>query len=788
MDMNLIKPYLPYFITGLCVIAVGFVSLVLLRFTDLRQLLKRKYIFIEVTPPLDVLKTPGATEQLFTNLHSLYSAQKLRRRILKRSLAFSPEIISTRKDGIRYIFRVPKSDADSVKRNLASFLPNARIKTVDDPLISGEYSTVRDYRQTRHFAFSLRTFDSFEQHDPVTYLAGLMNRLKEGEQVSLQTLIVPIDIRDMKTLVHKYHEYYKVSEMSHNKAYGRLFRTEIRVRIVGNSLEAVEEYRSGIDAALQAFSIVRVQTIKARYNFTRKRYREWTFKNRMPSLLPKFSNILSSLELANIYHFPANAIGIEGLNKSLSRTLPPPLSLRQDSNFDVVIGETNHNNEGVKIGLTRDERLRHALYIGQTGSGKTTMLEGQALQDIHNGNGVVFIDPHGDSVEGMLGKIPKARIEEVVYVNPDDIDFPMGLNILEIPDGVSGNELLRQKDLVAETTISVFRKLFSDGEAGGSRIESHLRNIIHTVLTLENPTLLTMYELVNNPKFRKKVVADLEDEKLRDYWLNEIGEAGGMQRVKIMQGITTKLGRLLFSPAAARVLDYPKSTIDFQDILDSKKILLCNLAKGKLGDDTSQLFGIVILAKIQMAALARARQKKDARQDTYIYVDEFQNFATPSFVVLLAESRKYHLAMNLAQQTLSQQSDKNIINTILNNTGTKVVFHSEGLEDERFLARLFEPYITPQEIFNLPSYNFYARLAGMKSQEPVSGQTIVNEYIFSPDIENDVIESSRRLYARKYVVKSPQKRRRTSKGAEPENDTPSNDSFPTEPLITPEDI
>lgn len=775
-------------IGGLIFLAV-LVFIIWVRFSDLKKIYKQKPIYIEITPPLEANKSPEATEQFFHNLHSVGATQRLRHRVLRRNTSFSLEVISSKHDGVRYVIRVSEKEVDSVERAIASFISNALIKRVEDPLLPRTGSTkVKEFRQTKHYAFPIRTSSNFEQHDPIAFIAGAMNKLQDGEQVALQLVLSPSRVRNMQTIVKRYHEYYKVSEATHNKAYSQLFKSELRVRVVANDSADLDEKMRGIESAIASLSIPKVQTLKARYNFpaaVRGRFREWAFSHRMPSIFHRNSSVFSSLELAGLYHFPAEGIGIESLSKSLARTLPPPLSLRRDTEFDVVIGETNHNNEGIKIGLTRQERLRHALYIGQTGSGKTTMLEGEALQDIHNGKGVVFIDPHGDSIEGMLGKIPANRIKDVVYLNPDDIDYPTGLNILELPAGVTGNELLRQKDLVAETTISVFRKLFSDGEAGGSRIESHLRNIIHTVLTLEEPTLLTMYKMVNNDKFRKKIVADLEDERLRDYWLNEIGEAGGMQRVKIMQGITTKLGRLLFSPAAARVLDHPKSTIDFQDILDSKKILLCNLSKGKLGDDTSQLFGVIILAKIQMAALARARQKKEARQDTYVYVDEFQNFATPSFVVLLAESRKYHLAMNLAQQTLSQQKDKDIINTIINNTGTKVVFHSEGLDDERYLARLFSPHITPHEIINLPSYNFYARLAGMESQEPVSGRTVLNDFKSDPAIEKKVIASSRKLYARKYVAETPQKPTGTSKTKKTPNDpTPPEEPTQGTPLIS----
>ncbi|HYG84476.1 MAG TPA: TraM recognition domain-containing protein [Verrucomicrobiae bacterium] len=726
------------------------------RLSDLKRIFSQKKVFIEVTPPRTVSKSPEAMEQLFNLVSTLSSTKRFRHRVLRRNTVFSLEIIASKSNGIRYVIGTSEREAAAIERSILAYLSDAKLSRIDDPLQKrGQHTLVKEFKQTKHYALPIRTIDSFEKHDPIAFIATSMNELAEGEQMALQLVIAPARIRNMAAIVQRYFEFYKVSEATHNKGYGMLFRTDLRVRVVAQSPQSKIRHMHAIESTMRAFDIPKVQTLKARYNFPeniRGQYREWCFVHRMPAIIHKNSNIFSSLELANIYHFPANQNRTENINKSLSRTLPAPLSLRGTNDFSVILGQTNHFGEKYKIGLTTEERARHALYIGKTGSGKTTMLEYEIIQDINNGHGVIFIDPHGDAAEDILKRIPESRIDDVIYFNPDDIDYPVALNMLEIPEEVTGNELLRQKDLVTETLITVFRKVFSDGDDSGSRVEAALRNTIQTALTLKDPTIFTLYKLINDPVFRKKAVLKLEDQNLRDYWVHEVGAAGAMQRVKMMQGVTTKLSRFIFAPYAERIMNYPKSSIDFNDVLASKKILICNLAKGKIGEDTSQLFGVMLLAKIQMAALARANMKKEDRTPVYIYIDEFQNFATPSFVEMLAEARKYGISMNMAQQTLSQQHDEKMISTIVANSGTIVLFQTASLDDRRHLGHLFEPSIDISEIQNLPAFNFYVRLNAIKSQEPVSGQTIQLDGSGELQTAKKIILSSRERYGRKYEI------------------------------------
>jgi hypothetical protein len=742
-----------YLVIGSIVAITVLMLMAFIRFTDLKRVYQQKRIFIEVTPPHEASKTPEATEQLFHILHSAGATQRFRHRLLRRNNIFSLEVTSTRRDGVRYVIGASEREVESIERSIASFLSDSRVKRIDDPLLKkNAFTKVKEFKQTKHFALPIRTLTTFEQHDPIAYITGAMNRLSDDEQVTLQLIISPARVRNMATIVDRYHEFYKVSDATHNKGYGQLFRSELRVRVVGGSSKSKEERLHGVESAIASFSIPKVQALKARYNFPqtlRGHYREWAFTHRMPSLLMRNSNIFSSLELANLYHFPAAQTATENLVVSLSKTLAPPLSIINNIDYDIKLGRNFHRGVYTTIGLTAKEREKHIFIIGGTGNGKTTMLEYGLVQDIQNGKGVAIVDPHGDLAETLLCYIPKERIKDVIYFNPDDLSNPIGLNLLELTPGLKDDELLREKDLVAESVVSIFRKIFSEDDSGGHRIEYILRNTIHTALTVENATLFTIYDLLNDPDYRKKVVNKLDDKDLKNFWKNEMGKAGGMQQVKMVAGITAKIGRFLFSASAKRVLEQPKSTIDFDDILNGK-ILICNFSKGLLGEDTSGLFGIAVLAKLQIAALRRARVKQSERKPFYLYVDEFQNFATTSFVQMLSEARKYKLFLTMAEQSTSQQDDRQMVNIILANVGTIICFRSGNPADERLILPLFSPYIEEGEITNLPSYNFYMRISAVKIQEPFSGETVLLTGSENTIIAAKIMEESRKNYAIKY--------------------------------------
>lgn len=533
----------------------------------------------------------------------------------------------------------------------------------------------------------------------------------------------------------------------HSKVTQPLFQTNLRILITS---KYSKEHVGGFRSALDGYSTPLYQALKAKVQLPfLQTYRKGLADLRMPAFTRSSSMILSTDEIASLYHFPSSQISrTDNLITSLSRTLPAPVSLKNNTKFDVVIGENNHHGNITPIGLTAKERERHMYVIGGTGNGKTTMLQYMIIQDIKNGKGIAVIDPHGDMAQELLTHIPDERIKDVIYFNPNDLAFPVGMNLLELDDSLSGDDLLREKDLITESVISIFRKIFSNDDSGGHRIEYILRNTIQTSLTVEGCTLFTIYKLLNDVKYRNSVTKSLTDEDLTNFWKNELGKAGDMQKVKMVAGITAKVGRFLFSASAKRILEQPKSTIDFDEILNSGKILICNFSKGLIGEDTSELLGTAVLAKLQLASLKRAAIVSNDRKPFYLYVDEFQNFATVSFVQMLSESRKYKLFLTMAEQSTSQQDDRDMVNIILANVGTVVCFRTGNPVDEQMTLPLFRPYIELGEIMNLPSFNFYMRLAAVNSQEPLSGETIVSE-TGSSDVEN-IKKLSRKNYAIRY--------------------------------------
>ncbi len=813
------------------VLATAFIAywlvVFVVKFINQRHLKRREMVWLELTPPSSIEKTPEATEQLFSVIHGARAARHLKDKALNRSPVMSFEIVSTRREGIRYLIQVEKDRSAYIQKAITSYIPNSKVKEVEHKDMGG--NSVIEFKETGHYVLPLTLTSMIEQHDPLSYITGAMTKLSDDEQITLQLVAKPVRLREASILSHRilgnenilqqvqgkqlsvfgrfsrilgnatsgmtdltsevymgttygHKNYYdskskqrqsqvpgstrdrpsrtlsafelELMETMHRKVTQPLF--QVNLRILVKSDEA-KEHSIALRSALDGFSVPPYQSLKAKaYLPILSGMRQKLAENRLPSLTRRSAIILASSELASLYHFPSSNISkTDNMITSLSRTLPAPVSLKSGRKLAVTVGDNHHHGTITPIGLTEAERERHLYIIGGTGNGKTTMLFYGILQDIHAGNGIAVLDPHGDLAERILRYIPKDRLEDVIYMNPDDLSHPIGMNLLELTDGMSGDDLLREKDLITEATISVLRKIFSEDDSGGHRIEYVLRNAIQTALTLENPTLFTIFELLNDAKFRRKVVKGLEDKNLKDFWDNELGKAGEFQRVKMAAGITAKIGRFLFSASARRVLEQHKSTIDFEDILASRKILICNFSKGLLGEDTSTLFGTTVLAKLQTAALRRARLSQDDRTPFYLYVDEFQNFATMSFVQMLSEARKYKLFLTMAEQSTSQQDEQRLVEIILANVGTIVCFRSGSPADERLVLPLFSPFINQGEIANLPAYSYYVRIAAIEAQEPMSGMTVVVKDAGSSDVAKRVIESSRSLYAKRAEQEQP---------------------------------
>lgn len=544
----------------------------------------------------------------------------------------------------------------------------------------------------------------------------------------------------------------------------QLCECSLRLFVAVESKEASRERVEGFTSSLASFTDPALQGIIKNVSFLQrlanlfnrrlyKRFLFFKFKNRLLSLSSSGNLILSSSEVADIYHLPySQTTKTEDLAKVQSIELPAPLSFKRTRGVDIIFGRNFYGGETTDIGLTEEERQTHMYILGRTGSGKTTLMFSMTKHDIEQGRGLAFIDPHGDVAEDLVASIPLERKDDLIYVNPIDLKFPIGINLLELTPGLDEDAAELEKEVVAEGVISLFRKVFSQGEQSNAhRIEYILRNTIYTAFTVEGCTLFTINKILTNPTFRKQVISGLKDEDLIDFWKYEFGKAGDFQVVKMTQGVTAKVGRFMRSPTAKRILEQPKSTINFDDVINQGKILICNFSQGKLGEDSSRLMGTTIMTKLQQAALKRAYIPQDKRTSFYLYVDEFQTFATQSFSKMVTEGRKYKMPLIIAEQSTSQQKDKDITNIILANVTTVVSFRSGNHIDEELMLNQFRPHLEKGAIMNLPRYRFYIKISAIDSEEPFSGETIFIPVEKDQQKIDKLIEASRKNWAIPYV-------------------------------------
>jgi hypothetical protein len=403
--------------------------------------------------------------------------------------------------------------------------------------------------------------------------------------------------------------------------------------------------------------------------------------------------------------------------------------------------KTNFRGREVPFGIKTDDRRRHMYVIGKTGMGKTTMMENMVIQDILNGHGVCFMDPHGDSVAKILDFIPSSRINDVVYFNPADIEHPIAFNILESVD-------TKYKHLVASGLMGVFTKIWAN--MWSARMEYILNNTILALLDSPGNTMLGITRMYIDKKYRKKIVDNIKDPMVKSFWMDEFANYNEKFRSEAVAPIQNKVGQFLSSAIIRNIVGQPKSTIDLRDIMDNKKILLMDLSKGKVGEDNSALLGAMVVTKLQLAALSRVDIPEADRKDFYLYVDEFQNFVNESFATILSEARKYRLNLTIGHQYIGQLStDRSTVvrDAVFGNVGTMVVFRV-GAADAEFLETEFEPIFTPPDIVNLPKYHVLMKLMiNGVSSDPFSATTMPPDESMRSGNAEKVIKVSRERYA-----------------------------------------
>ncbi|MBU4458343.1 type IV secretion system DNA-binding domain-containing protein [Patescibacteria group bacterium] len=481
------------------------------------------------------------------------------------------------------------------------------------------------------------------------------------------------------------------------------FEVNIRLLFSGKTQERSEELLSHMEGSFYQFGAPNLNSLrlgKMKKNGLKKLCFYFSFR----VFSKKQKMILNSEEVASIFHFPLTSLSSPKMKWLKAKESVPPINIPKEG---VLLGKNIFRGEETEIRMAENDRRRHFYVIGQTGTGKTKLMINMIKQDIINGKGVCFIDPHGSDVDDILGMIPPERAEDVIYFNPGDIERPMGLNMLEYDP-----KFPEQKTFLANEMINIFKKIFPEAPEGmGPVFQQYMRGAL--LLVMDDPesgaTLLEVPKVLADAEFRKYKLSKTNNIVVKDFWEKEAEKAGGEASLaNIVPYITSKTNIFLANDIMRPILCQQKSSFDFRKIMDEKKIFLANLSKGKMGDLNSYLLGLIIVGKFLMGAFSRVDTPEDQRPDFYLYIDEFQNFTTDSISTILAEARKYKLNLIIAHQFIGQLEDK-IKDAVFGNVGSMAVFRV-GANDAEFLVKQFEPVFSAQDLLNIDNFNAYLKL------------------------------------------------------------------------------
>jgi hypothetical protein len=787
--------YLAYILAAWIFLAVIF------RFIITIRQLREKVIFLEITPPQDTKITPASTAQLFNLVSDLLSRRSLLDHALFRQVSCSFEIVSRLETGIQYFIRLPKSFAGSFTKNLRAYIPAIQIKESADYLQTESTSArVTEYSLPRHFSLPIFQQEDLKKHDPLAYLTNNMTELRTDDLLALQVILKPLngleefgrrhEISKIKAMIRQERfadwqttglELFasslegaakllitpllavadfitgndsklptrspsKVIVSSGAKEIEELAKSKLNEPLMGVAIRSIiqvkngiKERESGLISSFSSFrhpsgqSIIKSKNILSMF----RGFNLWLFRNRISSS----KLVLSAGEIASLYHFPFETSPEHSdLVRNKSRELPAPLSLkRTDKKYDVVFGINKFGNDNVPIGLTLEQRQKHMYIIGKTGMGKTTLLKSAIYQDMLNGKGLAVLDPHGDLLQELLEIIPENRKEDVIVFDPSDRDWPIGFNILS--PGIKFANKDDEDEWITSSVLAVFAKITAK-EYWGPRMEHILRNTTLTALQTENPSLWTLQRLLTDKGYQKKVSATLKDPVLKQFWNKEFALLGKMQLGAVTAPLTQRLGSFITTKMTRHILLQEKSTVSISQVMDEGKILLVNLSKGDLGEDMSFFFGMVLTSLIWTAAYQRTKIPEKDRRDFFLYVDEFQNFATPRFAEITSEGRKYHVSLIASHQNLAQVEDKDILKVVAGNANTIICLKASP-DDEKFILPFMEPEVEKGDIVNLPPYRFFMKLTNEKSENAFSGITVPLNVLPSDETKKEILEYSR---------------------------------------------
>ncbi|MBI5404776.1 MAG: type IV secretion system DNA-binding domain-containing protein [Candidatus Kerfeldbacteria bacterium] len=653
---------------------------------------------------------------------------------------------------IKFFVAIPKHLQEMVELQLHAQVPNAMIEPVEDYNIFSPTGTIMGgyLKLAKRSMFPIRTYKKLDT-DPLNALTNVLSKIGDDAGAAIQVLIRPVHggwQRAGQRVAQKLQHGKALGQASSSGGLGSFFkgaastatssfrttdqnqgqapRVPYLTPMEQELIKSLEEKASkpgfevNIRIIASAPDLGRCRTILLNLHNAFSQFQSQESGNSFvrPRLIRKsrfvhdvifrtFSErhrfILNTEELTSLWHVPLPGTETPNILWLQARKAPPPVNLPAEG---LTLGQSSYRRVDSLIKIKREDRRRHVYVIGTTGSGKSNLMAEMIKQDIQNGEGVCVVDPHGSLVEDVLRGIPASRTKDVILFDAADIDRPLGLNMLEA-------ETPEQRDMAVQEMIAIFYKLFPP-EMIGPMFEHNMRNVMLTLMEdSEQPgTIAEIPRMFTDIAFQKYKVAKVKDPVVRNFWEKEMAKTSDFHKSEMLGYLISKVGRFVENAMMRNVIGQPRSGFNLRKIMDEKKVLLVNLSKGRIGEVNANLLGLIIVSKLQMAALSRANLPEHLRNDFYLYIDEFQNFITDSIATILSEARKYRLNLTMAHQymgQLSQGQDTKIRDAVLGNVGTMIAFRI-GVEDADILAKQFAPVFNAFDLVNIDRYQAYVRL------------------------------------------------------------------------------
>lgn len=716
---------------------------------------------LQVTLPRDNEIKIDAAEQLFSNFATLRKGGRLS--FLKLQPVLSFEIVGLPQD-IRFYVNTPNKFKDLVEKQINGAYPDAEIKVVEEKearpgqVIGNEYNIFPQDGKVAFASLKLGNSDYMPikvfkdlATDPLSSLTSVLAKMTEGEGAAIQFIVSPADSKwkkggkayisrtkkaEANPETAKYSADPKELEAIENKISKPGFNVVVRIVVASSTQEAADAHLGNIVNAFSQFNGLN-SFKKNKHTFKGLFMQDFIYR-----YLPVWdqTSVLSSEELATVFHFPNKAITTPHIYWLTSKRAPAPAQIPDSG---LYLGKSTYRGLSKPVYIQKDDRRRHMYVIGKTGVGKSEFLKDMILQDIRNGEGVCFIDPH-DTIDKLLPLIPPERAEDVILFDPSDITRPMGLNMLEA-------QTEEEKHYVVSSIVGLMYKLYDPNKTGiiGPRFEHAIRNAMLTVMSEKGNTFVEVVRALTDSAFVQELLPKVQDPIVRRYWTDQIAQTSDFHKSEVLDYIVSKFGRFVTNKMMRNIIGQSKSAFNFRDAMDQGKILLVSLSKGKIGEENSSFLGLILVPKILVAAMSRQDTPEEQRRDFYLYVDEFQNFATPDFAQILSEARKYRLNLTVANQFIGQM-DEEVKNAIFGNVGSLVSFRV-GVTDANYLQHEFQPVFTENDLINVDRFNAYIKTIVNGEPVPPFSMDLTRDMTQEKSVENPrVAELVRELSRLKY--------------------------------------